>query len=79
MSPISSEKIATKVKTIILAIAMQIISGILLLHQFQEDVMDLLDYQMNTKETFMTDFLRVIERVQVHIAKSLSFNTKKHE
>ena len=56
---------------------MQIISGILLLHQFQEDVMDLLDYQMNTKETFMTDFLRVVERVQVHIAKSLSFHTKK--
>ena len=66
VSPISSEKIATKDKTIILAIAMQIISGILL-RQFPEDVLDLPDYQMITKETFMTDFLRVVEKVQVHI------------
>ena len=66
MSPISSEKIATKDKTIILAIAMQIISGTLL-RQFPEDVLDLPDYQMITKETFMTDFLRVVEKVQVHI------------
>ena len=75
MSPISSERIATKDKTIILAIAMQIISGILL-RQFPEDVLDLPDYQMITKEIFMTDFLRVVEKVQVHIVRFKWSHTK---
>ena len=75
MSPISSERIATKDKTIILAIAMQIISGILL-RQFPEDVLDLPDYQMIMKEVFMTDFLRVLEKVQVHIVRFKWSHTK---
>ena len=75
MSPISSERIATKDKTIILAIAMQIISGILL-RQFPEDVLDLPDYQMITKEIFMTDFLRVLEKLQVHIVRFKWSHTK---
>ena len=54
---------------------MQITSGILL-RQFLEDKLGLLDYQMTTKETFITDFLRVVEKVQVHIITLQLSHTK---